>query len=523
MAAGAQTRGLRARGSGGKRPGHPIHPRGRRLDTRGRGPIGLLGCRPRLVHARRRRGGAARHRSAGCQPALERSGSAGRPPAAGIDIDRVRDCIHCGLCLPKCPTFRSLHHEGDSPRGRMWQIKEATLGLVAFDDPRFQAHVYQCFNCRACETACPSGVQFGTVMEMARAKTPPQNRRDRNVRAVLLNGLLPHPRRLRVTGWLYRAARAARLPGLLRRTGAWRVLPLGKFAAFPPVGDSAPRQPRLPALTPAEGTRRARVGLLTGCIQDEMFHGTNRRTALALARNGCDVVVPDARLCCGALASHAGEAQTAERLAARTLEAFTGQHLDAVVVNAAGCGSNMKEYELQLRNDAQRREAGAAFSRTVKDASEFLVELGLRPPSRRITLRVAYQDPCHLVHGQKVHQQPRQALTIIPGLELVEMKESDWCCGSAGVYNLTHPEISEAALASKVGHIIDSGAQVIASANPGCILQISMGLQRAGRDIPVVHVIDLLGWAYGAEGQEPPIVRRAMGRVGPPLPNRVRS
>jgi len=220
--------------------------------------------------------------------------------------------------------------------------------------------------------------------------------------------------------------------------------------------------------------------------------------------------VPDARLCCGALASHAGEAQTAERLAARTMDAFTGLQLDAVVVNAAGCGSNMKEYELQLRNDAQRREAGAAFSRTVKDASEFLVELGLRPPARRITLRVAYQDPCHLVHGQKVHQQPRQALTIIPGLELVEMKESDWCCGSAGVYNLTHPEISEAALASKVGHIIDSGAQVIASANPGCILQISMGLQRAGRDIPVVHVMDLLGWAYGDEGQEPPIVRRAM-------------
>ena len=431
-------------------------------------------------------------------------------PAAGIDMDLVRDCIHCGLCLPKCPTFRILHHEGDSPRGRMWQIKEAALGLVAFDDPRFQAHVYQCFNCRACETACPSGVQFGSVMEMARALTPPQNRRDRMVRAILLNGLLPHPRRLRVTGWFYRAARAARLPGLLRRTGAWKLLPLGKFAAFPPVGDSAPRQPRLPALTPAEGTRRARVGLLTGCIQDEMFHGTNRRTALALARNGCDVVVPDARLCCGALASHAGEAQTAERLAARTMDAFTGLQLDAVVVNAAGCGSNMKEYELQLRNDAQRREAGAAFSRTVKDASEFLVELGLRPPDRRITLRVAYQDPCHLVHGQKVHQQPRKALTIIPGLELVEMKESDWCCGSAGVYNLTHPEISEAALASKVGHIIDSGAQVIASANPGCILQISMGLQRAGRDIPVVHVMDLLGWAYGDEGQEPPIVRRAM-------------
>src|SRR5438128_6988381 len=272
-------------------------------------------------------------------------------PAPGIDMDLVRDCIHCGLCLPKCPTFRSLHHEGDSPRGRMWQIKEATLGLVAFDDPRFQAHVYQCLNCRACETACPSGVQFGTVMEMARAKTPPQNRRDRMVRAVLLNGLLPHPRRLRIAGWLYRATRAVRLPAVLRRTGAWEVLPLGKFAAFPPVGDATPRRTRLPALTPGQGTRRARVGLLTGCIQDEMFRGTNRRTALALARNGCDVVLPAARVCCGALASHAGEAKTAEHLAGQTMDAFTGQGLDAVVVNAAGCGSNMKEYEVQLRND----------------------------------------------------------------------------------------------------------------------------------------------------------------------------
>src|SRR5205809_1125474 len=353
-------------------------------------------------------------------------------PAAGIDMDLVRDCIHCGLCLPKCPTFRSLHHEGDSPRGRMWQIKEATLGLVAFDDPRFQAHVYQCLNCRACETACPSGVQFGTVMEMARAKTPPQ------------------------------------------------------------------------------ATARARVGLLTGCIQDEMFRGTNRRTALALARNGCDVIVPAARVCCGALASHAGEAKTAEHLAGLTMDAFAEQGLDAVVVNAAGCGSNMKEYEVQLRNDARRREAAPGFSRTVKDASEFLISLGLRPPARPIRLKVAYQDPCHLVHGQKVYQQPRQVLAMIPGIELVEMKESDWCCGSAGVYNLTQPEISGEALGWKVRNIIDSGAQVIASANPGCILQVGTGLQRAAHDIPVVHVMDLLGWAYGDDEQRPPIVRRAM-------------
>jgi glycolate oxidase iron-sulfur subunit len=439
---------------------------------------------------------------------LERDGVPA--PAAGIDMDLVRDCIHCGLCLPKCPTFRVLHHEGDSPRGRMWQIKEATLGLVAFDDPRFQAHIYQCLNCRACETACPSGVQFGSVMEMARARTPPQNRRDRMVRAVLLNGLLPHSGRLRTAGWLYRATRAARLSGLLRRSGVWKILPLGKFAAFPPVGDTTPRQAPLAALTPAQGTPRARVGLLTGCIQDEMFHGTNRRTALALAMNGCDVLLPSARVCCGALASHAGEAKTAERLAASTMTAFSGRALDAVVVNAAGCGSNMKEYEVQLRNDAPLREAGAAFARTVKDASEFLVDMGLRPPTRRIRLRVAYQDPCHLVHGQKVHQQPRQVLKMIPGVELVEMKESDWCCGSAGVYNLTHPDISEEALGWKVRHIVDSGAQLVASANPGCVLQIGMGLQRAGHDIPIVHVMDLLGWAYGDESQRPPIVRQAM-------------
>ena len=430
--------------------------------------------------------------------------------AADIDVDLVRDCIHCGLCLPKCPTFRALHHEGDSPRGRMWQIKEATLGLVAFDDPRFQTHIYQCFNCRACETACPSGVQFGPVMEMARAKTPPHNRRDRLVRAVLLNGLLPHPRRLRVAGWAYRLTRSLGIPQLLRRTGAWKVMPLGKFAAFPPVGDSSPRQLPLPRRTAAVGTARGRVGLLAGCLQDEMFHGTNRRTALALAANGFEVLVPEQRVCCGALASHAGEAKTAERLAAATMDAFTPLGLDAVIVNAAGCGSNMKEYELQLRHDARRREAGREFSGTVRDACEFLVDRGLRPPSRHMALRVAYQDPCHLIHGQKVHRQPRQALTMIPGLELVELKESDWCCGSAGVYNLTHPSIAEEALTWKVKNVVDSGAQVIASANPGCILQIGMGLQRAGHDIPVVHVMDLLGWAYGDDTQRPPMIRRAM-------------
>ena len=440
---------------------------------------------------------------------LERDGVP--TPAAEIDMDLVRDCIHCGLCLPKCPTFRALHHEGDSPRGRMWQIKEASLGLVAFDDPRFQAHIYQCFNCRACETACPSGVQFGAVMEMARAMTPPQNRRDRTVRALLLNGLLPHPRRLRVAGWLYRLTRAARAPALLRRSRAWKILPLGKFAAFPPVGDTAPRRPALPRLTAGHTPRRGRVGLLTGCIQDEMFRGTNRRTALALAANGYDVVIPSEPVCCGALPSHAGEADTAARLAARTMDAFTALGLDAVIVNAAGCGSNMKEYDLQLRHDSKRREAGAGFSRIVKDASEFLIDGGMRPPRHRIRLRVAYQDPCHLVHGQKIVQQPRLALKMIPGIALVEMKESDWCCGSAGVYNLTHPDIAEQALAWKVRHIIDSGAQVIASANPGCILQIGMGLQRAGHDVPVVHVMDLLGWAYGDETQRPPVVLQAMG------------
>ncbi|HET9849438.1 MAG TPA: (Fe-S)-binding protein [Candidatus Dormibacteraeota bacterium] len=439
---------------------------------------------------------------------LERDGVPA--PAAGMDMDLVRDCIHCGLCLPKCPTFRALHHEGDSPRGRMWQIKEATLGLVAFDDPRFQAHIYQCFNCRACETACPSGVQFGAVMELARAQTPPQNRRDRMVRGLLLNGLLPHPGRLRIAGWLYRLSRALRLPGLLRRFGAWRIMPLGKFAAFPPAGDVRPGQVPLPALMPAQGARRGRVGLLSGCIQDEMFHGTNRRTALALVMNGFEVILPHERVCCGALASHAGEAKTAERLAARTMEAFSGLQADAVIVNAAGCGSNMKEYELQLRNDPRRRQAGKEFSATVRDASQFLVDHGLQPPAHRIALRVAYQDPCHLVHGQKIHQQPRQALKMIPGIELVEMQESDWCCGSAGVYNLTHPEIAEQALSWKVRHILESGAQVVASANPGCILQIGMGLQRAGHDIPVVHVMDLLGWAYGDAGEKPAVVRRAM-------------
>jgi glycolate oxidase iron-sulfur subunit len=266
----------------------------------------------------------------------------------------------------------------------------------------------------------------------------------------------------------------------------------------------------LPTVTAALGKRRGRVGLLAGCIQDEMFRGTNRRTALALAENGYEVVLPQNPVCCGALASHAGEAVTAEKLAARTLRAFQPLDLDVVVVNAAGCGSNMKEYELQLRHESSLRQAGREFSSRVKDASEFLVDGGMRPPRRHLKLRVAYQDPCHLAHGQRVIRQPRQALAMIPGLELVEMKESDWCCGSAGVYNLTQPAIAEEALKWKLEHILESGAQLVASANPGCILQIGMGLQRAGKDVPIVHVMDLLGWAYGDDSQLPPIVRRAL-------------
>jgi glycolate oxidase iron-sulfur subunit len=434
---------------------------------------------------------------------------AGGVPSARTDIDMtlVRGCIHCGLCLPKCPTFRVLHHEGDSPRGRVWQIKEANLGLVAFDDPRFQTHIYQCFNCRACETACPSGVQFGAIMEMARAHTPPQNRRDRLVRALLLNGLLPHRGRMAAAGAVFRTVQALRVPALLRATGLWRVLPLGKFAAFPPPVERNPAPAALPEVVPAQGTRRARVGLLTGCVQDQLFRSTNRRTALALAANGCEVVIPKDQLCCGALASHAGEAATAARLAARTLDVFTRAGVDAVVVNAAGCGSNMKEYGLQLRSNPQQRQAGEAFSHTVRDASEFLAGLGLvRPPARGIQLRVAYQDACHLLHGQRISRQPREMLAAIPGIELVDLKEADWCCGSAGVYNLTHPDIAEEALAWKVEHIVETGAEVVASANPGCIMQIAMGLQRAGHDIPVVHVMDLLGWAYGDRGSAPRMI-----------------
>jgi glycolate oxidase iron-sulfur subunit len=288
------------------------------------------------------------------------------------------------------------------------------------------------------------------------------------------------------------------------------VLPLGKFAAFPPFSDRWGGGRVLAATTAAQGKRHGRVGLLTGCIQDEMFRGTNRRTALALSINGYEVVAPEERVCCGALPSHAGEAVTAHQLAAHTVAAFSRLRVDAVVVNAAGCGSNMKEYAVQLRGDSKEKETAAAFSRTVRDASELLLARGLRPPTRRIDLRVAYQDPCHLLHGQRIHEQPRQVLRMIPGIELVEMKEGDWCCGSAGIYNLTHPEIAEEALAWKLQNIIETGAQVVASANPGCILQISMGLQRAGHDIPVVHVMDLLGWAYGDVGEAPPVVQRAL-------------
>jgi len=339
-------------------------------------------------------------------------------------------------------------------------------------------------------------------MEMARSHTPPYTWRDRAVRNILLKGMLPHPGRLRLAGFLVRAVDALRLPALLRRTGLWRLLPLGKFAAFPPPGDRPVLQAGLPEVVPAQGERRARVGLLRGCIQDQLFRGTNRRTALALAVNGCEVVIPRGQVCCGALASHAGEAGSAQELAARTVQTFRQAGVELVIVNAAGFGSN-----------AENRANGHTFARTVRDATEFLAGLPLQPPARAIRLKVTYQDPCHLLHGQKIQRQPRQLLRAIPGVELIELQESDWCCGSAGVYNLTHPEIAEEALSWKVRNILASGAEVVASANPGCIMQIAMGLRRAGHDIPVVHVMDLLGWAYGDPGRPPEAIRRAMAAV----------
>ena len=402
------------------------------------------------------------------------------------------DCVHCGFCLPACPTYLLWGREADSPRGRIYLMKAALEHRTSRDV--FRAHIDSCLGCVACVTACPSGVQYGRLIEHARPEVESNGSRswlDRAYRGFLF-ALFPHPARLR---WVAHALRLAQRVGIhqaFRASGLASRLPR-RLAALERITPTvAPTQPELPAVVPAVGATRKRVGLLLGCIQRVFFPDVNAATARVLAAEGCEVVAPQAQECCGALMLHAGRIEDARAAARRIIDVFGRADVDQVVINAAGCGSAMKEYGVLLKDDAEYAERARTFSRHCVDVSELLVDLEPRAPRHPLRLRVAYQDACHLNHAQGIRNQPRRLIQSIPGVELLEIGEADVCCGSAGVYNLLEPEAAEALRDRKVNHLRAVRADVLVSSNPGCLLQISAGFESAGERLDTMHIVQLL-------------------------------
>jgi glycolate dehydrogenase iron-sulfur subunit len=419
----------------------------------------------------------------------------------GLNVEGVDRCVHCGLCLAYCPTFSELGTEMDSPRGRIFLVKSLAEGRIQLTDSTAE-HLDLCLGCRACETVCPSGVPYGQLIEAARAEIerqrpgPPLRRLFRWMNFSLL---LAHPRMLRLAATGLRVYQVSGLRTLLRASGLLRLLPapLRHWEPLLPELPSAADRAPLPEVTPARGARRARVGLLTGCIQQVAFGPHNRATARVLARNGVEVVAPRAQACCGALHAHAGEHAAALDLARRTIEVFERADVEVVVVNTSGCGAHMKAYGLLLAGDPAWRDRAARFASRVRDVSEFLAEQPLRGPLAPVERTVTYHDPCHVVHGQKIRTQPRALLAQVPGLRVVELKEADWCCGSAGTYNLTQPEMATRLQERKIAHVQATGADAVVTANPGCIIQIAQGLAAKGSPVQVLHIVEILDQAYG--------------------------
>jgi glycolate oxidase iron-sulfur subunit len=416
-------------------------------------------------------------------------------------------CIHCGLCLNHCPTYRLWHQEADSPRGRIRQMQLVDEGKLELSKG-FVTHIDRCLDCRACETACPSGVEYGKLVELARAQIEQQYERpffSRVLRDAIYRRLLPYPRRIAIAARLLRFYQRSGFAAIARRSGALKVLGLEDRARFLPRVDSKLFFGELGKTFPAQGRRRARVALFAGCVAQVTFSDLNRATIRVLQANGCDVVVPAGQVCCGALSAHAGVRDVARNLARTNLAAFQEKDFDAIITNAAGCGSTLKEYThlFPASADLAAHEPAAHFTAKVRDVSEFLAELGPTAALRPLPLRVTYQDSCHLVHGQKIREAPRSLISAIPGIELVEMPLADQCCGSAGVYNVTETKASLELLALRMDSVREAKVEVIVTANPGCILQLRAGavIHRTGHE--VLHVVELLDRALASGGDCP--------------------
>lgn len=426
-------------------------------------------------------------------------GAAASPdnPGAAIDPRLFLDCVHCGLCTASCPTYVELGDENDSPRGRIYLMRSVTEGRIDLS-AEVRRHLELCLDCRGCETACPSGVQYGKLIEpfrvaMEQIGDGPKKSHDWFHRWILF-GVFPYADRMRKLLIPARIAQRLGLVALADKSGLLRLLP-GRLRQLvrmlPPPQRSGSK---LPAFLPAEGKRRARVALFTGCVSDAMFRHTNWATARVLQRNGCDVFVPQNQMCCGAIHFHSGASEPAQAFADANLAAFDYRDVDAVLVNVAGCGAMLKDYGHHWHDarQADRQE----FAAKVRDIHEFLDQLGIVPPSGRLELKATYHDACHLAHAQKIREAPRRILAKIPGLELRDLPESDLCCGAAGTYNLTQPEMAQRLSKRKLANILKTGANTVVTANAGCLLQIAREARAQRQRLDIVHPMDLLDRSY---------------------------
>lgn len=406
-------------------------------------------------------------------------------------------CIHCGLCLNSCPTYRVLGSEMDSPRGRIYQVLQVESGRLPVGDS-FVTHIDRCLDCRGCESACPSGVEYGRIVERARAVIEQEFERPwlaRALRNYFFNSVLADRRKLARMARLMRFTQRSGLEALARATGLLKLLGVASAAELAPQIDEKFYFEELGKVFPAIGEKRGRVCFLAGCVASVAFSELNRATVRVLQQNGVEVIVPAGQSCCGALHAHAGFREQARELARNNIRVMLAEDCDAIITNAAGCGSTMKEYGDLLEHDAEFRGRTKEFATKVKDVTEYLIALGLRSPARKLSARVTYQDPCHLAHGQKIRTAPRQILRAL-GAELVEMPHSDLCCGSAGSYNITQNELSMKILDEKMRDVVSVSPEIIATANVGCMLQLRAGCKRKGLKAEVKHVIELLDESY---------------------------
>jgi glycolate oxidase iron-sulfur subunit len=428
------------------------------------------------------------------------------------NTDKLLTCVHCGLCLPSCPTYRHLGNENDSPRGRIYLMRGVVEGKIAKGDS-FISHIDLCLGCRACETACPSSVPYGHLLEAARVEVSEARLKrgsaSEYITRFFLNRIFTRPRLLRfvmrIAVWLRDSGLAqlafeSRLvSGRLRFALALLISTRSSFAKAAKQRNAGKQL--FGRETGAANVEGPSVALLRGCVMEGLFAETNRATERVLIRNGCEMIEAGGQSCCGALHAHAGQLETAKQLAKNNIKAFLESGCDRIVTNAAGCGAAMKEYATLLADDAQFAERARDFSAKVRDVSELLSEIGIARPKRTIDRRVAYDAPCHLMHAQKIAQAPLDVLRAIPGVTLVPLKGFESCCGGAGIYNLQHPELSGDILKEKIENIRESEADAVATANPGCIMQIGAGALLNNIKAEVVHPVELLDAAYGDSDQ----------------------